>query len=27
LRQAEVLEVEASFLVQRAKRSFGDKTE
>lgn len=27
LRQAEVLEVEASFLVQRAKRSFGDKME
>ena len=27
LRQAEVLEVEASFLVQRAKRLFGDKME
>ena len=27
LRQAEVLEAEASFLVQRAKRSFGDKVE
>ena len=27
LRQAEVLEVEASFLEQRAKRSFGDKSE
>lgn len=27
LRQAEVLEVEASFLEQRAKRSFGDKAE
>jgi len=27
LRQAEVLEVEESFLVQRAKRSFGDKME
>ena len=27
LRQAEVLEVEASFLVQRAKRSLAEKTE
>ena len=27
LRQAEVLEVEESFLVQRAKRSSGDKME